>query len=342
MRFTYRIYRYVLPAVAKELKKWRNKAEQIPDPELRRQAIASMTAKRFHCEGGSVYAAHALAQREILIPLIVAFQTISDYLDNLCDRSTSLNPVDFRQLHRSMLDAVTRGAKQKDYYRYHPEKEDGGYLRSLVETCQSHIKRLPHYGKVESQVREWVGLYCDLQVYKHMEPRQREFRLHRWWEKHRHRFPGIYWQEFAAASGSTLGVFSLFLLASRRDWREETLQRIKLAYFPWICGLHILLDYLIDQEEDRRGGDLNFIHYYRNVEETIDRLGWFARQARKAALTLPDSALHGMIVEGLLGLYLADRKVRQQQDVYRISRDLLKHSRLSTLFFFMNSWLYRG
>ena len=41
------------------------------------------------------------------IRFIVAYQTISDYLDNLCDRSTSLDPKDFSALHEAMKDALT-------------------------------------------------------------------------------------------------------------------------------------------------------------------------------------------------------------------------------------------
>ena len=68
--------KYILPEVRQQLGEWREKAERIPDPELRRQAISSMTTKQFHCEGGAVYAAANLPQRHILIPLIVAFQTM--------------------------------------------------------------------------------------------------------------------------------------------------------------------------------------------------------------------------------------------------------------------------
>ena len=102
----YRVYKYVLPEVRAELARLRVIAERIPDEELRVQALASMTSKQFHCEGGGIYAAANLNSRHILIPLIVCLQTISDYLDNLCDRSTSLDAGDFRLLHQSMLDAV--------------------------------------------------------------------------------------------------------------------------------------------------------------------------------------------------------------------------------------------
>ena len=100
-----KIYRRVLPLVHKELNFWKKRAEEIPNQELRKQALASIEHKTFHCEGGSIMALMAKENFSLAIKFIVAYQTISDYLDNLCDRSTSLNPKDFSALHESMMDA---------------------------------------------------------------------------------------------------------------------------------------------------------------------------------------------------------------------------------------------
>lgn len=51
-----RVYKYVLPEVRSCLDSWRKDAEGIPDPELRKQALASIETKQFHCEGGGIYA----------------------------------------------------------------------------------------------------------------------------------------------------------------------------------------------------------------------------------------------------------------------------------------------
>jgi tetraprenyl-beta-curcumene synthase len=343
VRLMYRLYRYVLPEVRNQLGLWRNKAEQIPDPELKKQAIASICAKQFHCEGGSVYAAANLPQRHVLIPLIVAFQTISDYLDNLCDRSTSLDPLDFRRLHQSMLDAVDPQAPPKEYYAFRNEREDGEYLASLVKTCQSCILMLPSYGMVAARVRELVGLYCDLQVYKHMHHHERERQLMRWWSRYRDLYDGLRWNEFAAATGSTLGVFMLFLAAADPNLKETAAETICRAYFPYVCGLHILLDYLIDQEEDRIGGDLNFCRYYENPETTVRRIAYVAEQARRHIGILEHPPFHRMIIEGLIALYLSDPKARKQEEVRRVARELMKNSPAMRLFFWVNSvWIRRG
>ena len=70
----------------------RREQRSIPNPELRKQALASIEHKTFHCEGGAIMALMANEHYQEAIRFIVAYQTISDYLDNLCDRSTSQDP----------------------------------------------------------------------------------------------------------------------------------------------------------------------------------------------------------------------------------------------------------
>lgn len=336
----YRVYKYVLPAVASQLDALRERANRIPDDELRMQALSSMTEKRFHCQGGAVYAAARPQHRDVLIPLIVALQTISDYLDNLCDRSTSLSEDDFRLLHQSMLDAVNPGAELRNYYALRKENDDSGYLHHLVQICQECTAHLPSYHKVRPYVTELVGLYCDLQVYKHIRKDLREPRLLQWWDLHRGRYSHLKWNEFAAATGSTLGVFMLFLAAADADLTDEQALQIRNCYFPHLCALHILLDYLIDQEEDRLGGDLNFCNYYDNTSHVVQRIGDIVRLARQDVTRLPDGRFHRLIIEGLLALYLSDPKVSRQEDVRRISRSLMRGSPATRLFFLLNSlWI---
>ncbi len=342
IKLMHRVYKYVLPEVERELDKLRAIAERIPDPELRTQALNSMSDKKFHCQGGGVYAAANLEYRHVLTPLIVALQTISDYLDNLCDRSTSLDADDFRLLHRSMQDAVNPAAKPVNYYELRAENDDGGYLHHLVRTCQTQVALLPSYDKVQRHVEELVGLYSDLQVYKHIRKDLREPQLLAWWEGHKERHPHLRWNEFAAATGSTLGMFMLFLAAAEEGLSGDDAEAVRQLYFPHVCGLHILLDYLIDQEEDRAGGDLNFCNYYEDKSMLVERIGTIASRAREDVGKLPASGFHRLIIEGLLALYLSDPKVSSQTEVRRVSRQLMKKSPLTRLFFFVNSvWIRR-
>ena len=338
---TWKILAQVRPQVHAELRHWIDRARKIPNPELRKQALASIDTKAFHCEGGGIYGLLAGARSRDAVRFIVAYQTISDYLDNLCDRSTSMDPDDFRLLHTSMRDALTPGSGPGDYYRLRTDQDDGGYLAALVSTCQEVLAALPAYEAIAPHLHELVEHYSSLQVYKHVRPEDRVPLLEAWFDGQRGALPPMEWYEFGACSGSTLGIFCLVSRACQRDLTPALAQKMRDAYFPWVQGLHILLDYLIDQEEDRLGGDLNFCSYYRDDREMVARLSHFYRQASKSVSGLPDARFHKLITKGLLGIYCSDKKVHTQTDVRLAARKLAPLSGVGGVFFYLVCWSYR-
>jgi len=303
---------FTLPRVQKLLAAWRNEAERCPDPVLRQMALASLEKKAFHCQGGAVFAIAARGHEKAVLRIIVAYQTLCDYLDNLCDRAGSTDGEAFRHLHNSLLTALTPGSACEDYYLFYPHKQDGGYINKLVAECQTQIETLSNYRRVQERLWELANWYIELQVRKHLHPEIREEQLIGWAKELCSRYPGVRWQEIAAAAGSTLALFALLGLAGREELDDAVIQRTWQAYFPWICGLHILLDYFIDREEDRQGGDLNFTFYYRDEAEMLERLKFFVRQAHDSAASMHDQAFPNTVVEGILGLYLSDAKIAAQ------------------------------
>ncbi|MGA9378932.1 MAG: tetraprenyl-beta-curcumene synthase family protein [Phormidium sp.] len=333
------IYRDVLPIVRQNLSEWKAQALQIPDLELRQQAVSSIETKTFHCEGGSIYGLLVKEHRHKIIQFIVAYQTISDYLDNLCDRSTSCDPNDFRALHEAIVHALTPGADSTNYYRFRAEQEDGGYLNQLVTTCQSVLEELPGYANIAPALKELATHYCNLQVYKHITVEERVPQLTAWFASQKTNLPEMYWYEFSACAGSTLGIFCLVAYACKENCSANLAEQVKTSYFPWVQGLHILLDYFIDQEEDRIEGDLNFCTYYNNSEEMIQHFAHFIQQAQRSVVWLPNHKFHQMINHGLIGIYLADKKVSQQKEIQSCAKQLIRLSGLSSVFFLINGWI---
>jgi len=329
------------PLTHKYLRQWRKRAQNIPNPELRKQALMSISAKAFHCEGGALYGLLAGDHYKEAIKFIVAYQTISDYLDNLCDRSTSLNPDDFRALHESMLQALSPDLPLSSYYRCRQDQDDDGYLAALVETCREVLRALPDYAIAAHDLRQLASVYADLQVHKHVKPDERLSRLKAWFDAHKEGLPKMTWYEFAASSGSTLGIFCIVSYLFNTPVSAELISKIKRAYFPWVQGLHILLDYFIDQEEDRHGQDLNFCSYYPDDKILAQRLSHFYKQAQLSVAGLPDSSFHRLINRGLLSIYLSDNKVSQQKNIRRIARKLLRLGGIETIIFYLHCWIYR-
>lgn len=332
----------VMPLVARELDRWREFGASIPNRELSHQAIQSITHKRFHAEGGAIYATASPENADRLVRLIVALQTISDYLDNLCDRTASESEEDFRNLHLSLLDAVDPGRVTSDYYRLHPNKDDGGYLQALVDECRQQLAFLPSYETARPHVVRLVYLYSDLQALKHLIPAElRHPRLMAWYAEHQTEFPEVSWFEFAAATGSTLGMFALFLASLNPSLAPAQAEAIVRAYFPWVSGLHILLDSVIDQQEDRDEGDQNFMDCYRNQDEMRSRLKTFIVESMSRVRTLPDPAFHQTVVTGLLAVYLSDRKIEKQR-LSSMAWDLLRcGGSISMVNYLVLRW-YRG
>lgn len=337
-----KVYRDVFPVVHHELAMWKERAYHIPNDELHSQAIASIEHKTFHCEGGGILALLANEHREECIRFIVAYQTISDYLDNLCDRSTSLDPNDFAALHESMLMALSPEVEGGgNYYRYRDDQDDGGYLDELVETCQDVLKKTKHYDKIAPILHELACYYCDLQIHKHVKLEEREPRLQTWFEAHKENLPEMSWFEFSACAGSTLGIFCLVAYAFHDELYDEDIAKIRQGYFPYVQGLHILLDYFIDQEEDRIGGDLNFCSYYENEQVILDRMKHFVEEAEKSIGDLPHAKFHRLISRGLLGIYLSDQKVSAQKNMHKMARRIVKYGGLTSRFFYWNGKMYR-
>ncbi len=304
----------IIPRVSWELERWDRQLELCPDKPLFIQAAESKRRKRFHSQGGSFFALYNPYFSSQLVAVIVALQTISDYLDNLCDRGGVLQENAFRSLHRSFSDALSvNPICSGSYYRHYPYQRDGGYLQSLVSECRRQIATFPSYRSVQSEALKLASLYCDLQIYKHLDPTKRRLTLKCWVRKTAGTsYPDIYWWEYAAACGSTLGLFALLAASTFPDLKPEDSALIVKAYFPWICGLHILLDYLIDQQEDLRGQDFNFVACYFSDRVSTRRLHMFLNSALKQATALPQPRFHQTIVKGLLAVYLSDPKVKQQ------------------------------
>lgn len=318
-----RFIRQIFPLVDEELAIWQNAASQAHCPELATQALASLQHKKFHCQGGSIYGLCPEVDTPSFIRLVVALQTISDYLDNLCDRAGICDEQAFACLHQAMTDALSPNRAPADYYACYPFHQDAGYLSTLVTVCQKEVARLPSYPAVKEPLLHWARLYSQLQTYKHLSPAIREEKMLVWLAPLNTQFPQLSPWELAAATGSTLGMFALCAAASRPTLSRQEVATLQQAYFPWINGLHILLDYFIDRQEDRKNGDLNFLSYYASEAEILERLLFFLEKSYIGCGQTQHSLFLRTVIDGLLSLYLSDPKTHSPLED-AIKKSLLK------------------
>ena len=303
----------VIPLASRELAAIRHRAERIPAPALREQALASIDGKAYHVQGGAILATFmrgARARRYVAI--VAALETIYDYLDNLCDRLPNVSAQAYATLHGALLDALDDRRVPGDYYADGPPGDDGGYLRSLVDAARAGLAALPNYDAVRDRLVEVASYYAELQVLKHGPPGERERACDAWYERNRAQFPDLDWWEFAAACGSSLPVFALIELATREHVPDGAVDATMAAYFPGVSAIHILLDYFIDQAEDREHGELNFVACYASPAEAVLRLRRLVRGTLARVRTLADATRHRFVLQAMCVFYLTHPKVFEQ------------------------------
>ena len=311
---TWRFVRTIIPYADQELHEIRKRANLIPDAALREQALASIDAKGFHVEGGSILATFLPNGRaREYVAIVAALETIYDYLDNLCDRLPGVSQQAYATLHEALADALDDRRRPGDYYRDGPFADDGGYLRSLVDASRAGLARLPHYLDVRERLVEIASYYAELQVLKHGPPGAREHACNAWYGRHRDRFPHLSWWEFAAACGSSMPVFALIELAARPALDRREVDKTMNAYFPSFSAVHILLDYFIDQAEDAAHGELNFVACYASPADAVRRLQRLVRATLHRVRTLAGAARHRFVVQAMCVFYLTHPKVFEQR-----------------------------
>ena len=289
----------VVPTASAKLRAWRARAQQIADPAIRREALDSLRRKAFHVHGGCVFATFLPAEAASrFVDLVAAFETAVDYLDNLCDRIGTQNEADFRALHESLIDAVTPGAPLRKYFRHRP-CDDGGYLNELVTRSQEGFAAVSSLDVVRLGISDVTRSYCELQAIKHLAPGERERRCAAEFSSVA---PDLSWWEGAAACGSTMATFAL-LFTAMSGASAERADAVLDAYFPYFTGLHILLDYFVDQTEDAAHSELNFVNCYPNAGAAHAGIERVARSALQRVAVLPDAEIHLFALRAMCGYY---------------------------------------
>jgi tetraprenyl-beta-curcumene synthase len=325
----------VFPRVCSEVRRVRAQAEEIPDGDLRRLALANLRVERGNLDGAAAFA--AFAPREPLGSVVraqVAFQAIYDYLDSLAEEPSE-NPLrNGRQLHRALLVALDPTVPHVDYYAHHPRRRDAGYLEGLVDSCRTAFAALPSAEVVASAAQRATARMVAYQGLIHDDAEGSVAALARWAAPQAPSDLGLRWWEAAAATASSLSVLALIAAAAEPDLRAEDAAAIERVYFPWVGALHVLLDSLIDRSDDRDAGRRGLIEHYRSPGELAARLTLLATRASCSARTLTHGHQHMLLLAALTGHYLS-APAAYVSDVLPATRGVLGAvgglSRLTTL-----------
>jgi tetraprenyl-beta-curcumene synthase len=306
----------VFPRVCLQVSRWRRRAERIPDPQLRLLALEALD-KRSNIEGAAAFAAFApRAHRAEVTDAVSAFQAAYNFLDIIGEQPSTDPVADGRRLHEALLHALTPlhaaageaelgpHATPLDWYEHHPQREDGGYLQHLLDSCRAAVSELPSYATVAPATRAAAKRIVAFQSLNLSESQGSHEALEQWARRENPPGAGLQWWETAAAAGSSLGVFVLIAAAAEQQLDAAEVAELEYAYFPWIGGLHSLLDNLIDKREDEAAGHRSLVEYY-GPQRAAQRMRWLAGEAMRVARELPHSRRHVVILSAMIGNYLS-------------------------------------
>jgi tetraprenyl-beta-curcumene synthase len=296
---------WALPAVSREVRRWRALANEINDPRIRKDALAALAEQRTHIDGAALFSILPRARDPNLLRLLVAYEVIWDFLDNVNERSADAGVANGLQLHLALIDALDADRPISDYYKFSPEYDDSGYLRALVIDCRAHCACLPSYDCIRSSaIREARrGQVCAIN--HDPDPTSRDATLMAWARKE---FPAGHeasWFELTAAASTDLTIFALLALASETTCTDDQITQTSLAYFPWVSILTAMLDSYADQLDDEASGDHSYVAHYSQPELATERICVLIGRCLKEAGSLDKGEKHILISACMFAMYLS-------------------------------------
>jgi tetraprenyl-beta-curcumene synthase len=294
----------VAPVVRGELRRWRARADEIPDAYLRGLALRTLAVEGFTAEVAATLATLApRSRRRTVIEAIVALEVMYDYLDGLTEQPAADPVRNGHRLFQAFLDAVDPDAPEGlDYHSYDSRPGDGSYLSDLAHTVRAAFVRLPRSRAVLPVVRAAAVRCAEAQIRVHTVEHRGGAQL-RGWAEQQAAGSALGWREFlAGAASSVLSVHALIAFAADARTTTEQAREIDSVYLS-IAVLSTMLDSVIDYERDLDTGTVAYIGHYESPALLAERLVDVVRTATRQALSAPRSAHHVMTLAGVVAFY---------------------------------------
>ncbi|HEY7960938.1 MAG TPA: DUF2600 family protein [Solirubrobacteraceae bacterium] len=170
-----------LRSVSLEVRRWRARAQSIPDTTLRADALGAIASKRGNINGAALFWTLPRERRPKLQWLLIAFDMIADFLDNVSERNAPAGIANGLHLHGALVHALDCSAALTDHYaRNAPWRDDGGYLRALVRACRAGALTLPSYELVRPLAVRAASMAEVLGVNHEPDATRRDEALRQW------------------------------------------------------------------------------------------------------------------------------------------------------------------
>jgi tetraprenyl-beta-curcumene synthase len=260
--------------------------------------------KRTHLHGAALFWTLPRRRHKHLLRLLVAYELIWDFLDNLSERAAAHGHRDGHQLHLAISEAIDPSAQPSDYYRHHPWHDDGGYLRGLVLACQQSCRSLPSYPEVRDVALREARRAQVLAINHHPEPRLRDSLLKRWVSAEYPDRQHTRWWELSGAASAPLAIHALLALAAEPSCSQSDVTRTYIAYTP-LSAATTMLDSYVDRQQDRDTGDHSYIAHYPDEQDALAGVRTLVAESLTGVRDLPDGHRHAVIAASMIAMYLS-------------------------------------
>jgi tetraprenyl-beta-curcumene synthase len=312
-----RYWTTVAPTVRGELRRWREHARAIEDPELRALALGKLEAESFHAQAAAMLATSApRSHRRDVVQAIVALELLFDYLDGLTERPSADPLGEGERLFRAYIDAVAIPAADDtarssldahgDLPFADAEPDDDGYLSDLSRAVATALARLPAATAIAEIARRTARQAAQAQTRMHAAAQLGTEQVEQW-ARGEVEGTDLQWHELLAGAASSVLVLHA-LIAAATDPRTTPRQatEIAAAYLP-TCTLLTLLDGLVDRDDDdtpSSGAEhLSYISFHQDPDELSRTLTGALRRASTHMRTLPHGPRHATILVGVVAYY---------------------------------------
>lgn len=297
-------------AVSREIRRWRQLADRIPSHELRADALDVLTRKRGNTDGAALFWTLVPHRNLALVRLLVAHEIIWDYLDTVSERGAFVGEHNGRQLHRALAESLDRDRPISDYYRHHPWREDGGYLRSLVEACRECLPRLPSYRVVRALAIREAERGAVQSLNHELDAARRDRELRCWAAREYPSVHEVSWFELSAAASSPLAIYALLALAAQPRGDPDEVADTFATYFPWVSLATVMIDSYADRAQDTARGAHSYLAHYDSEAQALERLRESVARSVAGVLRLRDGERHAVVVACMVAMYLSKDSVR--------------------------------
>jgi tetraprenyl-beta-curcumene synthase len=219
--------------------------------------------------------------------------------------------MDGRALHQAIAEALEPSKPISDYYLHHPWRDDGGYLRSLVQACRADYRHLPSRPIIHDLAVDEARKAQVLALNHLRDPLAREWALKLWATQQRSETPyATSWWELSGAASAPLTIHALLALAAEPNCSQIDAARAHAAYSPWVSATTTMLDSYVDQPEDRKTQAHSYVAHYPTPQAAERDISRLVTRSIRETQSLRHGDRHTVIAAAMIAMYLSKDTAR--------------------------------